>query len=78
MESCPIEFSKPTGLARDYFSSGTEFDFSDFETRWHEQHDLSILDSIIEHHLKTDDRATHPALKPTLCKAFYAAKVRLI
>ncbi|MEN8178090.1 MAG: hypothetical protein ABFS39_05660 [Pseudomonadota bacterium] len=73
MESCPIEFSNPTGFAADYLS-GTAFDFSGFETRWHEQHDLSILNAIIEHHFKGDDCAKHPALKAALTEAFHAGR----
>ncbi len=73
MESYPIEFSNPTGLAADYLS-GTEFEFSGFETRWHEKHDLSILDAIIDHHFKGDDCAQNPALKAALREAFQAGK----
>lgn len=73
MESYPIAFSNPTGFAADYLS-GTEFEFSGFETRWHEKHHLSILDAIIDHHFKGDDCAQNPALKAALREAFQAGK----
>lgn len=73
MESYPITFSNPKGIAADYLS-GAEFDFAGFETHWRETRDFTTLDVIIAHHFNDDECARHPALRVALREAFRVGK----
>jgi hypothetical protein len=73
MESYPVIFRKPTGLAV-AFLEGDNFNIVDFEQAWNEQKISQLLDAIANKHLPEAPTELRGNIKLALLEAYNAAK----
>lgn len=69
LESTPLSFGNPTGLAA-AFLDGDQFDYAGFRERWLEEQQLQRLQVIARRHLGVEDLSAEPALRAALLEAY--------
>jgi hypothetical protein len=73
LESHEIEFSEPTGIAMHCCGDG-QFDWHEFERRWHEESDLQVLREIAARTMGIADLDAHTDLRAALLAAYRAGR----